>query len=74
MNQPALEWPAVAGINFLMDNTEKAMEVSKFLGPKAIQHTITKYVPKSVLTDPYAKIDKMMEKLTEEIKDPLGRI
>ena len=71
MNQPALEWPAVAGINFLMDNTEKAMEVSKFLGPKAIQHTITKYVPKSVLTDPYAKIDKMMEKLTEEIKDPL---
>ena len=37
------------------------MEVSKFLGPKAIQHTITKYVQK-VFFDPYAKIDKMMEK------------
>jgi hypothetical protein len=71
MNQPALEWPAIAGINLLMDNTEKAMEVSKFLGPKAIQHTVTKYVPKNVLTDPYAKIDKMMEKLTEELKEPL---
>ena len=71
MNQPILEWPGIAGINMLIDNTEKAMEVSKFIGPKAIQHTVTKYVPKSVLTDPYAKIDKMMEKLTDELKEPL---
>mgnify|MGYP001208633085 CR=1 FL=1 len=71
MNQPILEWPGIAGINMLIDNTEKAMEVSKFIGPKAIQHTVTKYVPKSILTDPHAKIDKMMEKLTEELKEPL---
>jgi len=71
MNQPILEWPGIAGINMLIDNTEKAMEVSKFIGPKAIQHTVTKYVPKSILTDPYAKIDKMMEKLTDELKEPL---
>ena len=71
MYQPALEKPTIAGINFLISNAEKAMEASKLLGPKAIQHTVTKYIPQNVLTDPYFKIDKMMEKVTEEVKEPL---
>jgi len=71
MYQPALEKPTIAAINLLINNTEKAMEASKLLGPKAIQHTITKYIPQNVLTDPYFKIDKMLEKVTDEVKEPL---
>lgn len=71
MYQPALEKPTIAGINLLIKNAETAMESSKLLGPKAIQHTVTKYMPQNVLKDPYFKIDKMMEKVTDEVKEPL---